>query len=186
MATYQAGSPLVGPNNVNAGKTSGRENVVAVAGRTSGGGNAIAVESNIRNEEAAEPNGSVNSAVRNEKIGEPNGDAKVGSEVQLIIAVMAPVSHWFITTMVVQPITTGTTPVFFRLTTATSTLDSLVAVFVCRQPAPVCGTRPPLSRVQLLSYASCAKSGALSVKLFGDTQDMSIYEGFLAADNLDE
>lgn len=36
MATNQAGSPLVGPNNVNVSKTSSRENAVVIAGKTSG------------------------------------------------------------------------------------------------------------------------------------------------------
>lgn len=186
MATNQAGSPSVRPNDVNTGKTSSGKNIVAIAGETSGRENGVAVELNIRNEEAAESKGVISSVIRNEAAGEPHGDARVSSEVQPITAVIALVIYWFTTTMAVKPITMVTTLVFYQLATITSTLASLIAFSVCRQLASVCSARLPLSRAQLLTYASCAESVASSVKPFKDTQDMSIYEGLLVADDSDE
>ena len=137
-ATNQAGSPSMGPTNVDAGG--------------SGGENPVAVDS----------------VVGTEGTGESNSDAKVGLEV--------------------QPNTTTTAPVSHRPTTATGTLVSAfpVPVSVRRQLAPVCGSRPPLSRAQLPSCVPRAESVVSSVKPFEDTQDVSMYEGFLAADDSDD
>lgn len=60
-----------------------------------------------------------------------------------------------------------------------------VSVSVHHHLAPICGGRPPLSQVQILSRVPCAKSVALSLKPFKDTQDVSMYERFLIADDLD-
>ncbi len=110
----------------------------------------------------------VDSAVGNKKTGESNKDAKVGLEIQPNSATTALVSHW--------------------LTTATGTLVpvSLIPVSVYRLLASVCSGRPPLSQVQLPSHVPRAKSIALSVKLFKDIQDVSMYEGFLMADDSDD
>ena len=81
MATNQADSPSVGPNDVNTSKTSGGKNTIAVARGTSGKRNAIAIESDISNERAGELKGGVNSTVRNEGAEELNGDVKVGLKV---------------------------------------------------------------------------------------------------------
>ncbi len=110
----------------------------------------------------------VDSVVGNEGTGESNGDAKIDSEIQPNSATTVPVSH--------------------RPTTATSTLVpvSPVPVSVYRPLAFVCGGMPPLSQVQLPSRVPCAESMALSVKLFKDTQDVSMYKGFLAVDDSDD
>ncbi len=110
----------------------------------------------------------VDSVVGNKETRELNGDAKVGLEIQSNSATIAPVSH--------------------RLTTATGTLvpASPVPVFVCHPLALVYDGRPPLSRVQLSSLVPCAESVTLSVKPFEDTQDVSMYEEFLAADDSDD
>lgn len=80
----------------------------------------------------------------------------------------------------------ATAPVSHWLTTTIGHLASLVAFFVCRQPALICSARILLSRAQHLSRTSRAESIASSVKLFEDTQDMSMYEELIAADNSDE
>lgn len=71
------GSPSVGPNNSDTGKTSGRKNAIAVTGGISGGGIVVVVKSDIRNEGAGE-------LKRDAKVGsevQPKGDVKVGSKV---------------------------------------------------------------------------------------------------------
>lgn len=133
LATNQAGSLSVGPNNADASKTSGGENAVAVNRRTSGRENVIAVKFDIKNEEEGKPKEGVNPAVENKEAEAPKGDAKVGSEVQL--KVNAKVDSE------VQPITVVTALVFYRPATAIGTLASLVTVSVCCQPAPVCDAR---------------------------------------------
>ncbi len=81
---------------------------------------------------------------------------------------MAPVSHWPTTAIgMLVPI-------------------SPVHVSVCRPFAPVCGGRPLLSLVQLPFRMPRAESVSLSVKPFEDTQDVSMYEGFLVADDSDD
>lgn len=95
VATNHVGSPSVGLNNADVGKTSGGENTIAVAGEISGRGNAVAVESDIRNEGAKE-------SKENEKVGskvQPKEDVKVGYKVKPITAVTAPVSYWPVPTM---------------------------------------------------------------------------------------
>lgn len=161
VATNQAGSPSVSPNNANTSEMSGEENAVTVAGGASGGGNAVAVESDIRNEGAREPKGGVDFAVRNEGTGAPKGDAKIGLEVQLKVDAKIGFE--------VQPITVVTALVSHWPATVIGTLASLVTVFVCRQPAPVYDTRPQLSQAQLPSCATHAESMTLSIKLFKDT-----------------
>lgn len=104
-------------------------------------------------------------AIRNEEIGELNRDAKVGLKIQPNTTTMAPISYWPTTTI-------GTlVPV------------SSVPVSVCCSLAPVYNGRPPLSWVQLPSCISHAKSMALFIKLFENTQDVSMYKRFLAMDN---
>ena len=93
-------------------------------------------------------------------------DAKVGSEVQPITMIMAPVSYWSATTI--------------------GTLASPIVVSICRQPALVCDARPLLSQAQLLSHATRTESVALSVKPFKDIQDILLYEELLATDNSDD
>ena len=101
MATNQASFSSVCWNNANAGKTIGRENVIAVVVKTGRGENAIAVESDIKNKDAREPNRGVESVVRNEEAGKAKGDAKAASKIHLITAATALVSHWFTTITVV-------------------------------------------------------------------------------------
>ncbi len=75
--------------------------------------------------------------------------------------------------------------VSYRPTTATGTLVSVspVPVSVCRPLTPICGGRPPLTRVSLLFCVPRAKFVVLSVKPFKNTQDASMYEGFFVADD---
>lgn len=79
-----------------------------------------------------------------------------------------------------------------RLSTATGTLAPTTPVVVCRHLAPVsslvCGIKPTvlLSRAQPLSHASRAVSVSLSIRPFEDTQDISMYEGLLAAEDSDD
>lgn len=50
MTINQANFSLIGPKNVNIGKTSSRKNTVTVIERTSNRRNIITIESNIKNE----------------------------------------------------------------------------------------------------------------------------------------
>lgn len=104
----------------------------------------------------------INSAIGNKEMEESNGDAKVASKVQSNTATIVLVSYWPTTTM------------------DTLLPTSPVPESVCCQLAPICNGRPPLSHVQLPSRISRVDSVTLSLNPFKNTQDASMYEGFLA------
>lgn len=109
----------------------------------------------------------VNSAVENEGTKESNRNIKVGLKVQPNMTTTASTSHW--------------------LTTATNTLVSVffIVIFVCCQLASICSSKTLLSWVLIPFCMPCAKSIALSVKAFKNTQNLLIYEGYLAVVDLD-
>lgn len=73
-----------------------------------------------------------------------------------------------------------------RPTTTMSMLvsTSFVPISICCPLIPVCGSNLLLSQVHLPSCISRVESVALFVKLFENTQDISMYEGFFATDDL--
>lgn len=92
----------------------------------------------------------IDSIIGNKETEESNEDIKVGLPVQPNIAIIALA--------------------FYGSTTAKSILVSTSPVFVsvCHPLAPVCSSKPLLTRVQLLSRVPRAISVVLSVKLFED------------------
>lgn len=110
----------------------------------------------------------IDSAIENKGTGKSNGVAKVGLEVHLNTATTARV--------------------FYQSITITDMLlsTSSISVSVCHQLAHICDRRSPLFQIQLPSCMSCAESMALSIKFFKNTQDISMYKEFLAADDLDD
>lgn len=81
VAINKTGSLLLSSNNVDIGKTSGRENTVTVAKKTSDKENTIAMEFDIKNEEMEELKKGDDSAIKNEEVRELNENAKIGLEV---------------------------------------------------------------------------------------------------------